>query len=60
VPLKCPKYGKSSKYFVYPDELCERCWRASLRRAPAPTEQHLYSARIRNFTLVSASRSPDL
>jgi len=40
VPLKCPKCGKSSKYFVYPDELCERCWRASLQRAPAPTEQH--------------------
>jgi hypothetical protein len=40
VPLKCPRCGKSSKYFVYPDELCERCWRASLRRAPAPIEQH--------------------
>jgi hypothetical protein len=40
VPLKCLKCGKSSKYFVCPDELCERCWRASLQRGPAPTEQH--------------------
>jgi hypothetical protein len=36
VPLECPKCGKSSNYFVYPDELCERCWRASLQRDSAP------------------------
>ena len=38
VPLECPKCGKSSNYFVYPDELCERCWRASLPRGNAPAE----------------------
>jgi hypothetical protein len=40
VPLECPKCGRSSNYFVYPDELCERCWRASLRRYSVPAEQH--------------------
>ena len=36
VPLECPKCRKSSNYFVYPDEVCERCWRASLRPVPTP------------------------
>jgi hypothetical protein len=40
VPLECPKCRKSSNYFVYPDELCERCWQASLRRPATPAEQH--------------------
>jgi hypothetical protein len=31
IPLDCKKCGKSSNYFVYPDEVCERCWRASLK-----------------------------
>ena len=31
VPLQCPKCGKTSNYFVYPDELCERCWSATLK-----------------------------
>jgi len=40
VPLECPKCGKSSNYFVYPDEVCDRCWRASLRRHPVAAQQH--------------------
>lgn len=36
VPLQCPKCRKTSNYFVYPDELCERCWRASLKPLPTP------------------------
>jgi len=40
VPLQCPKCGKSSNYFVYPDEVCERCWRASLKPASIPAKQH--------------------
>lgn len=39
VPLQCPKCGKSSNYFVYPDEVCDRCWRAGLRRHPVSTPQ---------------------
>src|SRR5271156_3912656 len=31
VPLECHKCGKESNYFIYPDEACERCWRASLK-----------------------------
>jgi hypothetical protein len=31
VPIECPKCHKASNYFVYPDELCERCWRATLK-----------------------------
>jgi hypothetical protein len=31
VPIVCPKCRKASNYFVYPDELCERCWRATLK-----------------------------
>ncbi|HEY2647322.1 MAG TPA: hypothetical protein VGI34_10125 [Candidatus Acidoferrales bacterium] len=30
ISLECKKCGKSSNYFVYPDEVCERCWRATL------------------------------
>ena len=40
VPLECKKCGKSSNYFVYPDEVCERCWRASLKPASIPANQH--------------------
>jgi hypothetical protein len=36
VPIECPKCHKASNYFVYPDELCERCWRASLKPLPTP------------------------
>ena len=39
IPLECPRCGKSSNYFVYPDELCERCWRSNLRQISAPAEQ---------------------
>ena len=40
VPLECPKCGKSSNYFVYPDEVCDRCWRASLGRKTVSAQQH--------------------
>jgi hypothetical protein len=40
VPLECKKCGKSSNYFVYPDEVCERCWRASLKPVSRPKEHH--------------------
>ena len=36
VPIECPKCRKASNYFVYPDELCVRCWRAGLKPLPAP------------------------
>jgi hypothetical protein len=35
VPVECPRCGRSSNCFVYPDELCERCWRASLQQGSA-------------------------
>jgi hypothetical protein len=38
VPIECPKCHKTSNYFVYPDEVCERCWRASLRPVPTPVK----------------------
>jgi hypothetical protein len=40
VPLDCHKCGKASNYFVYPDEVCERCWRASLKPVSVPAKQH--------------------
>ena len=41
VPLECHQCGKESNYFIYPDEVCERCWRASLKPVPPQTkEQH--------------------
>ena len=43
VPLECPKCGKSSNYFVYPDELCERCWRASLPQKCTPANHQRFS-----------------
>ena len=36
VPIECPKCRKASNYFVYPDELCERCWRATLKPISTP------------------------
>lgn len=36
VPIECQKCHKSSNYFVYPDEVCERCWRASLKPISTP------------------------
>jgi hypothetical protein len=41
VPLECKKCGKSSNYFVYPDEICEKCWKATFTRVPAPTKEHI-------------------
>ena len=40
VPLECKKCGKSSNYFVYPDEVCERCWRVSLKPVSTPANEH--------------------
>jgi hypothetical protein len=40
VPLECKKCGKSSNYFVYPDEVCERCWRATLKPIVTPAKEH--------------------
>jgi uncharacterized OB-fold protein len=38
VPIDCPKCHKASNYFVYPDELCERCWRATLKPISTPVK----------------------
>ena len=38
VPLECPRCRKTSNYFVYPDELCDKCWRAELKAAKRATE----------------------
>jgi hypothetical protein len=40
VPLECKKCGKSSNYFVYPDEVCERCWRATLKPISIHAKEH--------------------
>jgi hypothetical protein len=40
VPMECLKCGKASNYFVYPDEVCERCWRASLKPVSTPAKEH--------------------
>lgn len=38
VPLECPRCRKNSNYFVYPDELCEKCWRAELKAAASSSK----------------------
>jgi hypothetical protein len=40
IPLECPKCRKPSNYFVYPDELCERCWSASLKPITTPAKSN--------------------
>ena len=40
VPLECPKCRKTSNYFVYPDELCERCWCATLKPVSTPVKSN--------------------
>jgi hypothetical protein len=41
ISLECKKCGRSSNYFVYPDEVCEICWSATLKPlARAAKEQH--------------------
>jgi hypothetical protein len=40
VPIECPECHKASNYFVYPDELCERCWRATLKPLPTPAKHN--------------------
>jgi len=44
IPLECKKCGKSSNYFVYPDEVCERCWRVSLKPVAPQAKGHHPSA----------------
>lgn len=36
VSLECRKCHKASNYFVYPDDVCERCWRATLKPVSTP------------------------
>jgi len=38
VALNCPRCRKASNYFVYPDEVCERCWRTSLKPVSTPVK----------------------
>ena len=40
IPIECPKCRRASNYFVYPDEVCERCWRTSLRPLPRPVKSN--------------------
>jgi hypothetical protein len=40
ISLECKKCGKSSNYFVYPDEVCERCWQASLKPITPQAKGH--------------------
>jgi len=40
VLVECPKCRKASNYFVYPDELCERCWRATLKPVSTPVKSN--------------------
>jgi hypothetical protein len=40
ISLECKKCGKSSNYFVYPDEVCERCWRATLKPVANAAKEH--------------------
>jgi hypothetical protein len=40
VPLECHKCGKESNYFIYPDEVCESCWRATLKPVSIPASEH--------------------
>ena len=42
VPVVCPRCTKASNYFVYPDELCERCWRATLKPAVPGKETQVH------------------
>jgi hypothetical protein len=39
ISLECPKCRRSSNYFVYPDEICERCWSARLKADSLPTSE---------------------
>jgi len=40
VELECPKCHRSSNYFIYPDELCERCWCATLKPETTPVKDN--------------------
>jgi hypothetical protein len=40
IPLECPKCRRSSNYFVYPDEICERCWSARLKADSLPASEN--------------------
>src|ERR1700681_580903 len=36
LPFECRKCRKASNYFVYPDDVCERCWHAGLTPISRP------------------------
>jgi hypothetical protein len=40
VPLECRKCRKASNYFVYPDDVCACCWRASLKPRITPVNDN--------------------
>ena len=40
VPLECRKCHKASNSFVYPDDVCARCWHASLKPVSRPVNQN--------------------
>jgi hypothetical protein len=40
VSIECHECGKPSNYFVYPDEICERCWRATLKPVAMLAKEH--------------------
>ena len=40
VSLECRKCHKASNYFVYPDDVCERCWRAGLKPVTRPVNHN--------------------
>src|SRR5579862_8536412 len=46
IPIECPKCHKSSNYFVYPDELCERCWRTTLKPVSTPAKGRSEERRV--------------
>ena len=40
VRLECRKCHRASNYFVYPDDVCERCWRAGLKPVTRPVNHN--------------------
>jgi hypothetical protein len=39
--VECPNCGEPSNCFVYPDEVCERCWSANLPpKNPSAQQEH--------------------
>jgi hypothetical protein len=40
VSLECRKCRRTSNYFVYPDDVCVRCWRAGLKPVSRPVNDN--------------------